>query len=176
MTLSFSSLSKMRIRNSSQLLRTDNCIHLQCWPKVKVQMLVTQSCLTFCDPMDCGLPGYSVHGTLQARILEWVAIFLLQGIFLIQGSNPDLCVSCMGRWILYHGTTRESLRYPTVIAAKSLQWCLTLCDPMDCSLPGSSVHEFFQARILEWIATSSFRGSSQLRGWSPLHWQVVLYH
>ena len=37
-------------------------------------------------------------------------------------------------------------------AAKSLQSCLTLCDLMDCSLPGSSVHGIFQARILEWVA------------------------
>ena len=35
-------------------------------------VLVTQSCLTLCDPMDCSSPGYSVHGILQARILEWV--------------------------------------------------------------------------------------------------------
>ena len=35
-------------------------------------------------------------------------------------------------------------------AAKSLQSCPTLCDPMDCSLPGSSVHGIFQARVLEW--------------------------
>ena len=37
----------------------------------------------------------------------------------------------------------------------------TLCDPMDCSLPGSSVHEFLQARILEWVAMPSSRGSTQ---------------
>ena len=37
-------------------------------------------------------------------------------------------------------------------AAKSLQSCLTLCDPMDCSLPGTSVHGIFQARVLEWVA------------------------
>ena len=43
------------------------------------------------------------------------------------------------------------------------QSCLTLCDPMDCSLPGSSVHVIFQARILEWVAMPSFRGSSYLR-------------
>ena len=36
--------------------------------------LVTQLCLTFCDPMDCSPPGSSVHGILQARILEWVAM------------------------------------------------------------------------------------------------------
>ena len=39
--------------------------------------------------------------------------------------------------------------------------CLALCDPMDCSLPGSSVHKIFQARILEWVAFSSSRRSSQ---------------
>ena len=43
------------------------------------------------------------------------------------------------------------------------QLCPTLCDPMDCSLQGSSVHGIFQARILEWVAVPSFRGSSQPR-------------
>ena len=47
-------------------------------------------------------------------------------------------------------------------AAKSLQSCPTLCDPMDCSLPGSSVHEILQARTLEWVAFPFFRGSSRL--------------
>ena len=40
---------------------------------------------------------------------------------------------------------------------------LTLCNPMDCSLPGSSVHGILQARILEWVAISFSRGSSQSR-------------
>ena len=40
----------------------------------KVEVLVPQSCPTLCDPMDCSPPGSSVHGLLQARILEWVAI------------------------------------------------------------------------------------------------------
>ena len=44
-------------------------------------MLVTQSCLTLCDPMDCSLPGSSVYGILQARILEWVAILFSRGHF-----------------------------------------------------------------------------------------------
>ena len=43
------------------------------------------------------------------------------------------------------------------------QSCLTLCDPMDCSLSGSSVHGIFQARVLEWIVISFSRGSSRLR-------------
>ena len=46
------------------------------------------------------------------------------------------------------------------------QSCLTLCDPMDCSLPGSSVHVIFQARVLEWVAISFTRGSSHPRGWT----------
>ena len=57
--------------------------------------LVSQSCLTLCDPMDS--PGSSVHGILQARILKWVAI--PQGIFSILGLNPGL-PHC--RQILYH--------------------------------------------------------------------------
>ena len=44
------------------------------------------------------------------------------------------------------------------------QWCLTLCNSMDCSLPGSSVHRIFQARILEWVVNSSSKGSSWPRG------------
>ena len=38
------------------------------------KVLVAQSCLTLCDPMDCSLPGFSVHGILPARILKWVAV------------------------------------------------------------------------------------------------------
>ena len=48
------------------------------------------------------------------------------------------------------------------------QSCLTLCDPMDCSLPGSSVHGIFQAIVLEWIAISFSRGSTQTRDWTPV--------
>ena len=46
-------------------------------------LLVTQSCLTLCDPMDCSLPGFSVHGILQPRILEWVAISFPRSNFIL---------------------------------------------------------------------------------------------
>ena len=52
------------------------------------------------------------------------------------------------------------------------QSCPTLFDPMDCSPPGSSVHVIFQARILEWVAISSSRGSSQPSLLHLLHWQA----
>ena len=50
--------------------------------------------------------------------------------------------------------------------AKSLQSCLTLCNPMYCSLPDSSIHGIFQARILEWGAVSFSRRPSQPRDWT----------
>ena len=70
--------------------------HLAQLPLGNVCVLVTQLCPALCDPMDCGLPGSSVHGILQARILEEVAI--PQGIFPTQGSNPSF-LHC--RQILY---------------------------------------------------------------------------
>ena len=60
-----------------------------------VSCLVAKLCPTLCDPMDCSLPGTSVHGISQERILEWVAIFL-QGIFPAQGLNP--CFLCLLYW------------------------------------------------------------------------------
>ena len=52
-------------------------------------LLSLQPCLTLCDPMDFNLPGSSVHGILQARILEWVAMPSSRGFFPTQGSNPS---------------------------------------------------------------------------------------
>ena len=52
--------------------------------------------LTLCDSVDCSPPGSSVHGTLQARILEWVAMPYLNGIFQIQKLNP--CLLCLLHW------------------------------------------------------------------------------
>ena len=60
--------------------------------------------------------------------------------------------------------TRNLVLYPDNITdCEVAQSCPTLCDPMDCSLSGSSVHGIFQARVLEWIAISFSRGSSQPR-------------
>ena len=58
-----------------------NCQMQSFQPKYifEVKVLVTQLCLTLCDPMDCSLPDSSVPGILQARILEWVAIPFCRG-------------------------------------------------------------------------------------------------
>ena len=52
--------------------------------------------------------------------------------------------------------------------------CPTLCNPMDCCPPGSSVHGILQARILDWVAISSFRGSSWPSDWTPVSWSSAL--
>ena len=56
--------------------------------KVESESEVAQSCLTLSDPMDCSLPGSSVHGIFQARVLEWGAIAFSNGGALI----PDVMV------------------------------------------------------------------------------------
>jgi len=61
--------------------------------------------LTLWDPMDCGPPDSSVHGIFQARILEWVAISYSRGSSRPRDWTQVSCVSCIGRWIVYHCTT-----------------------------------------------------------------------
>ena len=52
----------------------ESCHFLLQWVKVKSESEVAQSCPTLSDPMDCSLPGSTIHGIFQARVLEWVAI------------------------------------------------------------------------------------------------------
>ena len=115
---------------------------------VRGRTLVTQSCLTLCDPMDCGLLGSSIHAILQARILEWVAISFSRGSSPLRDATHVSCISCTGRRVLYHWCHLGS----PVIPCSVTQSCPTLCDPLDFSLPGSSVHGILQATILEWVA------------------------
>ena len=58
------------------------------------------------------------------------------------------------------------LRYESESESLVARLCLTLCEPMDCTLPGSSVHGIFQARVLEWVAISFSRGFSWPRDWT----------
>ena len=110
-----------------------------------------QSCLTLCDPMHLSLPGPSVHGILQARILEWVAISSSRGSS-CRDRTDVFCSSCIGTWILFHWTIWEAL-YPgyndpeyNVIRTKMKWTCsslvLRLSQPSLFSLvsPGSLPH------------------------------------
>ena len=78
---------------------------------------------------------------------------------------PELCCFC-------------GCCFSRAMLAKLLQSSLTLCDPMYCSLPGSSVHGILQARKLEWVATPSSRGSSPPRDRTCVSCtgRQVLYH
>ena len=72
-----------------------------------VLCLVTQSCLTLCNPIDCGRPGSSVRGDFQGKNTRVCCHALLQGIFLTQGLNPGLS-NC--KKILYHLSHQGSPR------------------------------------------------------------------
>ena len=69
-------------------------------------------------------------------------------------------------------STARRQRKPHHLNYLRMRWlappCRTFCDPMDCSPPGSSVHGILQARILEWVAMPSSRGSSQARDWTQV--------
>ena len=91
------------------------------------------------------------------------SLSLLQEIFPIQGSNPGL-PNC--RQIHY----QLSHQGVCVQRAKLLQSCPTLCDPMNCSPPDSSVHGILQARIPGWAAVPS-RGSFQPRDGTCVSWE-----
>ena len=80
-------------------------------------VLVIQSCLTLLNPMDCSLPGSSIHGNLQARILEWVAIPFSRG-----SSWPRdwSWVSCIAGRFFTIWATRETWMYWKCIPKTSL--------------------------------------------------------
>ena len=73
-----------------------------------------------------------------------------------------LCSLEMKQWSLDDNTSVYNMR-ERERANEVTQLCPTLCDHLDCSLPGFSIHGIFQARVLEWFAISLSRGSSQPR-------------
>ena len=119
---------------------------------------MAQSCPTLCDPVDCSPPGSSVHGILQARILEWVAISFSRG-----SSQPRdwTQVSCIAGRRFNLWTTREAPK-PTMLSISQFssiaQLCPTLYDPMNRSTPGLPVchqlPEFTQTHA-HWVGDTS---------------------
>ena len=97
--------------------------------------LVAQLCPALCNPMDCSPPGYCLHGIFQAKVVEWVTIPLLQGIFPTQGLNPSLPYCRQNcRQILYHLSHQGSPRI--------LEW-VAYPSPGDLPDPGiepASIH------------------------------------
>ena len=159
-------------------------------------MLAAQSCSTLCDPTDCSSSGSSVHRISKARILEWVAIpfsrispwprdqtricciagrFFTVSAFLSHGAlwqfleayRPFLRKLFPNAKNKICRLTRETL-YTKMVCCDCLVAKLhtTVCNPMDCSLPGSSIHGISRVRILEWVAIPFSRRSSWPRDWT----------
>ena len=117
---------------------------LQCM-KVKSESEVAQSCPTLTDPMDCSPPGSSVHGILQARVLEWVAIAFSE--IIIRWYNNVTCVyiysllSFFTKLICYLILVILSMGFPGALVVKSLSamqetqvWSLGWEDPLEQGL------------------------------------------
>ena len=102
---------------------------------------VAQSCPTLHDPVDCSLPGSSVHGILQGRILQWVATSSSRGSF--QPRNRTLLLRCSSDYC----SLCVCVSVVCILLCMYARSCPTFCDPMGCSQPGSSVHGISQARI-----------------------------
>ena len=75
---------------------------LLCLLLVHACVLSFQSCLTLCNPMDCSLPGSSIHGFLQARILKWVAMPSSKGLSRLRDQTHVSYISCIDCQDLYH--------------------------------------------------------------------------
>ena len=70
-----------------------------------------QSCPTLCNPVDCSLPGSSVHGILQVRILEWVAISSSRGFSQPRDRIRVSCISCIGKGLFITRATWQPMQY-----------------------------------------------------------------
>ena len=122
-----------------------------------------QWCPTLWDPVNCSLQGFSVHGILPARILEWVAVpsfrassqprdrtqvSCIAGRFFTAetlGKPSRLLASCiLDLLMVLTRLMRETARWSHCMYVKVTQSCLTLCDSMDYTVNG-----ILQARILE---------------------------
>ena len=102
-------------------------------------MLSHFSCVLFYVTLGTIAHQASVHGILQARILEWISMPSSRESFWPRDWTHVSWVSCIGRWVL-------SVQFSSVA-----QSCPTLCDPMNCSTPGLPVHhqlpEFTQTHV-----------------------------
>ena len=138
--------------------------------KVVWKLLVTQSCLTLCSPIDCSLPDSSVHGILQARILEWVDIPFSKGSTWPRNQTWGFLHCMQSLYCL----SQKPCPYVLCLVAQS---CLTLCDTMDCSPPGSSVHGDSPSKNSGVDCHAPLQGIFLTQGSNPglPHYRKILY-
>ena len=140
------------------------------WRRPGATATVVQFFLTVVRSLSLGLEHTCFRVEGNERLPKWV----LHGTL---GHHHAVRLS-----FIYNGTSRGTWLAVQKLAPGSQSWwqgslavqclvvpsCPTLCDRMDCSPPGSSVHEILQARILEWVAVPSSKGSCQPRDWTQV--------
>ena len=142
------------------------------WTTARQASLSITNCQSLSKPISIESVMPSNHLLLCHPLLLLPSIFPKVRVF---SNESALCI----RWPKYWSfsfSISPSNDQPVLI-----QLCPTLCDPMNYSLPGSSVHEILQARILEWVAIASPKGSSQPRDRIHISYvsclcRRVLYH
>ena len=142
-------------------------------------------------PLENGRAIYTQVMLTPLSFVYWLLLFcvtLPSTLFLLQllmMSSKNVCLShsaslismgfkCLAHFLI-HSFKMTYMYTHTHIHAKLLPSCLTLCDPMGCSLSGASVHEILQARIHHWVAMPSSKGSSRPRDRTHAG-RCVLYH
>ena len=122
---------------------------VQPWcPPFPILDLSIVPCLVLWDPLDCSLPGFSVHGILQARMLEWVAMPSSRGSSWPRNQAHISCVSCIAGGFFICWAIREALFYVRGNTRVWAHWhhsfhmCLSYLGPESCVFPSwiSSVH------------------------------------
>ena len=103
--LHYVNFTSIKTKENKSLQQAHNLRVLHKKTLVRIHLCVCakllQSCPTLCDPVDCNPPGSSVHGILQARVLEQVAIYSSKGSSQPRDSTHVSLVSCIGRRVLY---------------------------------------------------------------------------
>ena len=125
------------------------------------------------------LPSYSFSSTELTTITSFW--WTLPETSIHTKANAYLCVCFKEMLTCICIFTLSCPGDSTIAIYKSLQLCPSLCDPIDCSPPSSSVHGILQARILWWVVMPSSRGSSQPRDWTHVSHvfcigRQILYH
>ena len=133
-------------------------------------LLLVRHCLL------CHLPLSSLFCLRILYTLSSPFLILLATSFFLWNSSTSFSSEVVCPFKIKHSGYPEAKPLTSCIPGLKLNYmpqfslvaqsCLTLWDPMDCSLPGSSVHAIFQARVLEWAAISFSRGSSWPRDWT----------
>ena len=148
---------------------------------------VTQSCLTLSDPMDCSLPGFSVHGIFQARVLEWGAIAFSSIMSQQRGKVTGFCRNTSDRLLFSHHVVSDSATPWTAASQDSLPFTISqsvlklmsiesvmpsnyliLCCPLLSIFPSIRIFSNESALGIRWPKDWSF--SFSISPFSPSEW------